>query len=420
MHPSSAYFRSAFLYAGMFGVKGLALNAFKTDKYKKPLLLLITAAFWFAQYVYSPLLTPYLTSELKMASLVVGVIVGAYGISQLVLRVPLGMFADMAGNHRLIIILSCFLAAAASVLRIASHSAAAMFMANILSGAASSGWVSFTVLYSTFYNEDDGSRAIGSIVVFNQLGILIAFFAGGALKQAFDMDRVFLSGALVGFVGFILAFMLPKHNRKAHMVHAKELLAEFKSRKLYYYSALAAVFQFVLFATVFSFTNKAAEALGAGPSQISLSSALCIVFTILSCFMVSMPFYKKLKFNILVPVLFLLMSLHCVITAFSHSLVLIYVAQCLTGVSSAMTSIFMAKAIEGVDGGRKSTAMGIFQSLYSFGIVLGPIVMGAMSEAFGLKRAFLLLALLPVAGAVAAAFSPVINGRKPHTAKDSA
>ena len=64
--------------------------------------------------------------------------------------------------------------------------------------------------------------------------------------------------------------------------------------------------------------------------------------------------------------------------------------------------------------------MGIFQSLYSFGIVLGPIVMGAMSEAFGLKRAFLLLALLPVAGAVAAAFSPVINGRKPHTAKDSA
>jgi len=43
-----------------------------------------------------------------------------------------------------------------------------------------------------------------------------------------------------------------------------------------------------------------------------------------------------------------------------------------------------------------------------------------MSEAFGLKRAFLLLALLPVAGAVAAAFSPVINGRKPHTAKDSA
>ena len=56
------------------------------------ILLAIVALFWFAQYVYIPYQTTYLTAA-GAAGNVVGIVVGAYGISQLVLRLPAGVCA---------------------------------------------------------------------------------------------------------------------------------------------------------------------------------------------------------------------------------------------------------------------------------------------------------------------------------------
>ncbi len=53
----------------------------------RALLCSITVFFWFAQYVYIPFLTPYLFT-LSMTATMVGLIVGAYGVTQLVLRSP--------------------------------------------------------------------------------------------------------------------------------------------------------------------------------------------------------------------------------------------------------------------------------------------------------------------------------------------
>lgn len=63
------------------------------------ILLAIVALFWFAQYVYIPYQTTYLTAA-GAAGNVVGIVVGAYGISQLVLRLPAGVCADRLGRHK--------------------------------------------------------------------------------------------------------------------------------------------------------------------------------------------------------------------------------------------------------------------------------------------------------------------------------
>lgn len=81
------------------------------------LILWIVVFFWFAQYVYIPYQTTYLLLA-HISSNVVGAIIGAYGISQLALRLPVGILADLSSNHKLFIILGTFFAGTASFFRI--------------------------------------------------------------------------------------------------------------------------------------------------------------------------------------------------------------------------------------------------------------------------------------------------------------
>lgn len=61
--------------------------------HKSKTLFLAVIFFWFAQYVYIPFQTPYLTAVGTKAGMV-GMIIGAYGISQMLLRMPVGILAD--------------------------------------------------------------------------------------------------------------------------------------------------------------------------------------------------------------------------------------------------------------------------------------------------------------------------------------
>ena len=123
----------------------------------------ITGFFWFAQYVYIPFLTPYLFT-LSMTATTVGLIVGAYGVTQLILRIPLGITVDIVRNHKLFIVIGTFLAGVSSLGMMISPSPVVLFIANAMSGVASSTWISFTVLYPVYYEKSEGTKAIGILI----------------------------------------------------------------------------------------------------------------------------------------------------------------------------------------------------------------------------------------------------------------
>ncbi len=60
-------------------------------------LLAVVVLFWFAQYVYIPYQTPFLVEQ-GVASGVIGTVVGAYGVTQMLFRLPVGVMADCAGR----------------------------------------------------------------------------------------------------------------------------------------------------------------------------------------------------------------------------------------------------------------------------------------------------------------------------------
>ena len=67
------------------------------EKHRRAVMQTITVLFWFALYVYVPYQTPYLTL-LGVASSFIGIILGAYGFSQMIIRIPLGIGADRKGR----------------------------------------------------------------------------------------------------------------------------------------------------------------------------------------------------------------------------------------------------------------------------------------------------------------------------------
>ena len=60
-------------------------------------LLAVVVLFWFAQYVYIPYQTPFLTGK-GVAAWMIGTVVGAYGVTQMIFRLPVGVMADWAGR----------------------------------------------------------------------------------------------------------------------------------------------------------------------------------------------------------------------------------------------------------------------------------------------------------------------------------
>ena len=106
----------------------------------------IIVLFWFAQYVYIPYQTPFLTA-INVASNLIGLVVGAYGLSQLLLRIPIGMLADWYLNHKLLIIFGTSLSGFASLIRLVFPNGIGFLIGNIISGIASSTWLSFMLFF---------------------------------------------------------------------------------------------------------------------------------------------------------------------------------------------------------------------------------------------------------------------------------
>jgi MFS family permease len=75
-----------------------------TNNLRISIFIAATAAYWGSLYTYVPLLSPY-AEHLGAGLTMVGFIVSAYGFSQLLLRVPIGILSDKLGKRRMFMIL---------------------------------------------------------------------------------------------------------------------------------------------------------------------------------------------------------------------------------------------------------------------------------------------------------------------------
>ncbi|MBO6158965.1 MAG: MFS transporter, partial [Firmicutes bacterium] len=78
-------------------------------------LLLAVFLFWFSVYTYPSFLTTYVTDTLKVTKVLAGTIVGSYGLTQMILRIPLGIMSDVLKKRKLFVMIGFVLSILSAV-----------------------------------------------------------------------------------------------------------------------------------------------------------------------------------------------------------------------------------------------------------------------------------------------------------------
>lgn len=369
-----------------------------TAKRNKALLSLVVVFFWFAQYVYVPFQTPYLTG-LGIAAATVGVILGAYGLSQTLIRIPVGVFADKKNRHKYFIAFGAIGAGAASLLRFLSPTAEAFLIANLLSGLASSMWISFTLLYASYFDPEETKKALGNVTALNNMGILIGFVLGAVVAEAINIETLFLLSMGSGLIGFVLSLFIKEEKPAARAISVRELLSVLKNKRLIAFAILALLSQAISLGTVLSFTSDIAKGLGGTNFEIGLCSSIAIVFCILSSAFVGTKSAAKIGDRGLFTFLFLCLVAYCALVPLAGTMTALYFLQVLGGAgTTGIFALAMSNAILEIPPEKKSTAMGFHQAVYGVGMTLGPALMGAVAEGVSMLWAYFSMAMVAVVG----------------------
>jgi len=356
---------------------------------QKILLLAIVVLFWFAQYVYIPFQNPYLVM-CNVSANMIGTIIGAYGISQCLLRLPVGIFADSIGKHKCFILLGM-------------PSGEGFLIANVLSGIASSTWISYMVHYTGYFSKEDQQKGTSTIILVNNLGMLVGFIVSTLFYDKLGMKFLCAMSAISGAAGTVLALKIKDHQNKefsANISFSKHI-SVCKNKRLIFFSVLALIQQGIQMSTTMSFTTQILKDLGAASVIVGLSSIVYMVSAVLSAGFASSKFCIKGGPKFWIPTVFSLISIYCIFVSTIHSIPVIFLLQILPGMSTGiLCSYLTSEAMKEVPQYQKSTAMGFFQAVYAIGMSIFPMIVGKITSVISIKYGYFLLAIIAIFGAV--------------------
>lgn len=363
-------------------------------KKKEQILLLCVVFFWYAQYIYTPFQTPYLTA-IRVSSDLIGVIVGAYGVSQMLLRLPVGVLADTRNNHKLFIILGGFASGIASLFRVTLNNALGFLLGNLFSGLASALWISFMVLYTGYFEEADQKRATSQIILANNVGILLGFATSTLLYDRAGMRFICLLSVLSGGVCGLLAFLLPRGEEKKCRYTLPQLLEEAVRKRLLFFAFVTLLQQGVQMSSAMSFTSQVLRNLGASSALVGFASIIYMVAAVCWSKFSTTRFCMNLPQKLWISFIFLLYAFYCWAVPVCGSIPVICVLQILPGMSMGILfSYLTAEATKGVPKEKRSTALGAFQAYYALGLTVFPVITGALLERYDMNAGYLFLALM--------------------------
>lgn len=359
-----------------------------------------TSMLWFSLYAYVAELSTY-ANTLGASYKMIGIITGSYGLTQLLLRIPLGIFSDMIGKRKIFLILGLGVSAASSLVSFINPSQYSLLLTRALAGVSASTWVLFTVMFSSYFKKSETTKAIGMMNSYNAIGQLFAMALGGFVSYYLGTQYLFLLASIGATTGLVLSLFIYEEKVQIVKTHFKDFIEVGKNRQLQIVSVLAILSQLITFATAFGFVPILAKKLGAHNYQLSILTALAIIPAIFISRLAGSFFPKHLGRRNTINIGFILSALLCLIMPWINSLKVLYIAQILSGIGRSLTfPLLMGLGIEQIDQSKRATAMGMFQAIYGIGMVLGPIFLGFIAQAYGLTVGFAITSITGLVGII--------------------
>lgn len=382
-------------------------------------LLLVIGLFWFTQYVYVPYTTPFLLAQ-KVSADFVGLVVGFYGAIPFFTRLFVGIFSDKIGYYKPMIIVGCASAAVASLIRLYLPTGMGFLIANIISGFSSSMWMCFILFHTKTLTKENLQKGMGYVLAACNGGILLGFFASATLYEHFGMFLMCLLSVSGGTISTIISLSLKEPpNQNINPPKVSELLHVAYNKRLWFFSVIGMIQQGILMGTAMSFSNEVAHSLGASAWQIGIMTMTMTASYTASNLLSSTHTAIKIGPGILMTLSQICMALYCVLMVTVDSVYVLIPIQILLGTTGGFVfSWCSAEALSQIESYRRSTALGIFQSMFAIGMTAVPIVAGYLfAHTSSLNSAFFFQALLAIAGALATAIYYARRRHHKRTAK---
>lgn len=110
---------------------------------------------------------------------VVGTIVAAYAIPQMLFRIPIGILFDAINRRKFLIaggiVMNCVGALGLGL----APSTSLLFFARIVTGIGAATWVTFAIYFAAYYPVEGARRAIGVINFVQGMALVITTYWGG-------------------------------------------------------------------------------------------------------------------------------------------------------------------------------------------------------------------------------------------------
>ena len=168
-------------------------------------LSLIMAFRMLGLFMILPVFSAYAHHLPGATSLLVGVALGIYGLTQACLQLPFGMLSDKVGRKP-IIALGLVLFAIGSIIAALAHSMAGIILGRAIQGAGAIGSTCIA-LVADLTRDENRSKAMAFIGLSIGTAFTIALILGPIIHSGFGLEGIFWATTLFALMGLVLLFV---------------------------------------------------------------------------------------------------------------------------------------------------------------------------------------------------------------------
>lgn len=363
---------------------------------RRPVILFATATlfYWAALYFYVPILPVY-SQSLGASLVVVGLVVAAYGFSQLVLRIPLGLASDRLGRRKPFCVAGLLIASAGSVVLVLAPTPEWLVIGRAIVGISAATWVTITVMFSDWFPSERAAGAMALLTFLSGVAQMVSMAIGGRIADTLGWQSPFILSVVCGVIGAGLLVVVPEERivRKAAPSWTRMLKVGTESRLLRV-SIVGALLQYFFWATTYAFVPVYASDLGASRTALGLLTSGALIPYVVAAFAVS-RWVGRWGAMRCAAIGLVLCGISAIVVPGIHDVVVLGFSQALGGLGRGMVMpVLLGLSIQSVAPAEKATAMGVFQAVYALGMFLGPASAGIIAASLGLTGAFVVSALM--------------------------
>ena len=357
-------------------------------------LALVFAFRMLGMFMVLPVLATYGMDLAGATPALIGLAIGAYGLTQAIFQIPFGVISDRIGR-RPVIYLGLIVFALGSVLAANSDSIWGVIAGRILQGA---GAISAAVmaLLSDLTREQHRTKAMAMIGMTIGLSFAVAMVVGPLLTRAFGLSGLFLATGAMALCGIVIVmFMVPRSTgtlqHRESGVAKQALLPTLRHPDLLRLDLGIFVLHAMLMSSFIALPLALVEKAGLPKEQhwwVYLT-ALLISFFAMIPFIIYGEKKRKMK-RVLLGAVVTLMLTELFFWKFGDSLRTLVIGTVVFFTAFNLLEASLPSLISKVSpAGGKGTAMGVYSTSQFLGSALGGILGGWLFQHGGLSVVFL-------------------------------